>query len=76
MNSIFHVFDEVKQVSGFEEKSFTYSSRTKRDIHVEQMTEQGWEESGQVRRLKPGVSLFDATEQDYEWFARFQRTTL
>jgi hypothetical protein len=66
----------VKQVNGFEVKEFTYESRVKRDYHVAEMEQEGWTESGKVRRLKPNASLFNATENDYEWFAQFSRSTL
>ena len=66
----------MKQVNGYEVKEFTYESRTKRDYHVAEMESEGWEESGKVRRLKDGASLFNASENDYEWYALFQRYTL
>lgn len=63
----------MKQVNGYEVKEFTYSSRTERDNHVALMKEEGWYESGQVKRLKEGVSLFYANDNDREWYARFHR---
>ena len=66
----------MKQVNGYEIKEFTYESKVRRNHHVAEMELEGWEESGQVKRLKEGANLLTATENDYEHYARFQRNTL
>jgi len=66
----------MKQVSGYEVQEFTYHSKAARDYHVTEMEQKGWTQSGQVKRLKEEISLLNATEEDYEWYARFHRSTM
>lgn len=66
----------MKQTGSYEVKEFTYESKTKRNYHVAEMEQEGWEEDGRTKRLRDGVSIMDANKDDYEWFARFQRTTI
>lgn len=62
----------MKQIMHQEILEFTYNTREERDMHVEVMTEQGWENSGKVKRLKNGVPIWDSDNKDnYEWFADF-----
>ncbi|AKO91958.1 hypothetical protein BEH_07505 [Priestia filamentosa] len=65
----------MKQIRSYEVKEFTYNSKTYRNYHVADMEREGWIESGQMKRLKPNVSITDATKDDYEWYAHFQRET-
>ncbi|KOS61485.1 hypothetical protein FJQ98_16405 [Lysinibacillus agricola] len=62
----------MKQIMHQEILEFTYNTREERDMHVEAMEAQGWENGGKVRRLKNGVSIWDSDNKDnYEWFADF-----
>ncbi|MGG1453445.1 hypothetical protein ABE325_21285 [Bacillus licheniformis] len=66
----------MRQVNGYEVQEFIYHSKTARDYHVAEMEQEGWTQSGQVKRLKEEISLLEATEEDYEWYARFHRSTM
>ncbi|MCY1628328.1 hypothetical protein AAG663_22610 (plasmid) [Bacillus licheniformis] len=66
----------MRQVNGYEVQEFIYHSKTARDYHVAEMEQKGWTQSGQVKRLNEEISLLDATEEDYEWYARFNRNTM
>jgi hypothetical protein len=63
----------MEKVSHYEIVEYTYENRNERDSHVSDLYLDGWIEEGKVKRLKNGVSLLDATENDYEWYARFIR---
>jgi hypothetical protein len=63
----------MKLIVSYQVKEFTYKSKTSRDYHVSEMEEEGWNESGRVKRLKEDVNILTATENEYEWFANFQR---
>jgi hypothetical protein len=63
----------MKKINDYTINEFTYESKTVRNHHVAEMEQEGWEESGQVKRLKDHVSIMDATDKDYEWFARFRK---
>jgi len=67
---------KLKQINGYEIKEFTYESKTGRNYHVAEMELQGWTESGQMKRIKEGVSILKATKDDYEWYALFKRYTV
>jgi hypothetical protein len=63
----------MKQVNGYAVKEFTYDSAEERAIHVSLMEHEGWENSGQVKRLKPDVDITKATKDDHEWYGSFRR---
>jgi len=65
----------MKQVNGYEVREYVYESREERERHIKTMDSQGWMESGTVKRIKPDVNIMTATENDYEWYAHFQRFT-
>lgn len=66
----------MRNICGYEVKEFIYDTKEERENHIAQMVRDGWEQSGQTRRLKPGVSLMLAKPNDYEWFAQFRRETI
>lgn len=62
----------MKNVKHQEILEFTYASEEERKAHVELMLSEGWQVSGQVQRLKEGVSVWNSNnDEDYEWFAIF-----
>lgn len=63
----------MKKVSKEIIEKYTYDSREERDKHVEIMESKGWSECGRIKRLKAGVSILNATKDDYEYFAEFYK---
>lgn len=63
----------MKQVKNMQILEFTYDTKEERNEHVKLMESQGWINSGTMKRLKPGVSILDATPEDREWFADFTK---
>ena len=62
----------MKQVMHQEILEFTYDTEEERDKHVEEMISQGWKNSGKVKCMKPGTSIWNSNdENNYEWFADF-----
>lgn len=61
----------IKQVLNLSVQEFTYDSEETREEHVAAMEKSGWTAGAKVKRLKSNVSIFNATEDDYEWFAAF-----
>jgi len=61
----------MKQIMNQEILEFVYETKEERDDHVEDMLIAGWETSGKVKRMKDGVGIMDATQDDCEWFADF-----
>ena len=56
---------------------FTYDTKEERDEHVKKMEEDGWEATGQVSRLKPNISIYDAgKENSREWYAEFHKNNV
>lgn len=62
-----------KLINFYEVFEYTYESREERDKHVAERVEKGFIDSGKLRRLKPEVSIYDATENDYEWYSQLTR---
>lgn len=63
----------IKQVLNISSQEFIYDSKEIREKHVSAMKKSGWTVGAKVRRIKNDVSIFNATEDDYEWFAEFNR---
>lgn len=52
---------------------YVYETEEQREIHVKFMKRHGWRVGSQSRRLKPDKNIFNATDEDYEWFGRFMQ---
>lgn len=63
----------MKKVKEQEILEFTYDSEEEREHHVKSMVAQGWQTSDKVKRMIPGRSIWNSTEDDYEWYADFWR---
>jgi hypothetical protein len=63
----------MKKITHYETMEFTYESRDERDNHVAELYLDGWRDSGRLKKLKDGVSIMNATKDDHEWYALFQR---
>lgn len=62
----------MQKVLHREIQEFTYDTEEERLAHVHEMQQQGWYVSGKVRRIKPGVSIWDANDENsYQWFAEY-----
>ena len=59
----------MKKVRHYEVAEYTYETKEERDMHVATMYIDGQRDEGQRRKLKEGVSIIDATKDDYEWYA-------
>jgi len=62
----------MKQITAHQEiLEFTYDTEEERTKHIEEMALHGWKNGARVKRLKPNVPLWNCSEDDFEWFARF-----
>jgi len=65
--------ENVQLVKHEETIEFIYESREQREIHVKYMESQGWYAGSKIKRLKPEVSLLNATDEDREWYCEFYK---
>lgn len=63
----------MKKVNGYKIVQYIYESEEERQKHVAEMEAAGWLVGINVMRRKPGVSILNATDDDYEWFGDFQK---
>jgi len=61
----------MKRVKHNEIMEFIYDSKEQRETHINIMKSNGWEAGDRLKRLHPNVSIWGATNEDYEWFAEF-----
>lgn len=65
----------MNKITHYEVSEYIYDTREEREKHVELMESQGWYNSGQLKRMKHGVSIMDARNSDYEYYGHFTRET-
>lgn len=65
----------MKKISHQENVEYTYESEEERSEHINFMTMpiNGWNVGSRSMRIKDGVHIMNATEEDYEWYAEFWR---
>lgn len=63
----------VKKVSHQENVEYVYEDEEIRTEHIKFMTMHDWSVGSRQMRLKDGVHIASATDEDYEWYAEFWR---
>lgn len=63
----------LKLIRHYEVVEFTFESKEEREEYVKFYENGDWVDSERMKKLKDGVSIMDATENDYEWYAHLTR---
>jgi hypothetical protein len=63
----------MKKVNHYEVMEYTYENKSEKDNHIADLYLEGWRDSGKIKRMKDGVSIMDATSEDYEYYAHLVR---
>lgn len=63
----------MKQDFNYVSQGFTYENELEREKHISAMKQLGWKVGPQSKRLKEEVNIWNATDEDYEWIAVFNK---